>query len=268
MDPITIRTYAREEWKNNCRFHPHSEKEIFHLLETKLNESLQKKPVLLLDLDSTLYEVAPRTHAIINDWVKSSKGHAKEVLDKLAVLETQSVGYSLRDTFKNIGLSLEEKATATAWEELKMYWQARFFTSDYLSHDKPYKGAAHFARKAHDTGVFLVYLTGREETPMLEGTVKNLIRDQFPWDTGRTALLMRHSSVETDLEHKKLAVQTVKKTGTLIASFENEPLNLVALFRAFPESMHVFMDSVASDHPAEAIEGIYRIKSFSHYFEG
>ncbi len=257
--------YIRSEWKKNCVFQPLNEAELFQLIEQKMSLAKDEKPVLLLDLDSTLYEVAPRTHAIILDWTKTAHPFSKEIVQKLSQIEHTRVGYSLRDTFENMGLDLNQPDVIKAWEDLKTFWTARFFTNEYLSYDKPYPGAVHFAQKAHDLGVFLVYLTGREETPMIAGTIKNLERDGFPWNTGRTSLLMRPSHIASDLEHKTLAIEKVKQTGTLVASFENEPQNLVALFKAFPEGLHVLMDTVSSDHPAEAVEGLYLIKGFTHY---
>ncbi len=257
--------FIRDEWKNKSTFHPHSEEQIFSEVSKQISTHSSKNPVLLLDLDSTLYEVAPRTHAIINTWLNQTKVASDTLLDKLRKLKTTEIGYSLLDTFKNIGLVLNEKSDKEAFSELKDFWWSKFFTNEYLHHDKAYTGANAFAKKAHDAGAYIVYLTGREESPMIEGTIKNLIRDSFPWDTGRTSLLMRQSATQTDLEHKALASEKIRQTGKLIASFENEPQNIVALYKSFPDGMHVFMDTVCSDHPAEALHGLYKIKDFSSF---
>lgn len=257
--------HIRDEWKKNSHFHPHSEEEILNEVHRLIVEHATKKPVLLLDLDSTLYEVAPRTHAIINDWVKTTKVANDTLIEKLRALKTNQIGYSLFDTFKNARIPLTEKHDLDAFSALKEFWWAKFFTNEYLHHDRPYENASAFAQKAHGAGAYIVYLTGREEAPMLEGTVKNLIRDKFPWDTGRTSLLMRQSATQSDLEHKALACERVRQTGKLIASFENEPQNVVALYKSFPESMHVFMDTVCSDHPAEPLKGLYQLKNFSAF---
>jgi hypothetical protein len=98
---------------------------------------------------------------------------------------------------------------------------------------------------------------------MGDGTRANLIRDGFPWETHRTHLLLKKAAHLPDLDHKKDAAQYIREHGTLVASFENEPPNIIALYEIFPDAMHVFVDTVCSDHPALAREGLYRIKGFS-----
>lgn len=257
--------FIREEWKKQCQFHPLSEKEIFNQIEQNLIKHSDKKPVLLLDLDSTLFEVAPRTHAIISAWRKNTREKYEILLSKLDSISPSQIGYSLADTFKTLGLDMNDSAIKAAFLELKDFWWEKFFTNEYLHHDKTYPRANLFAQKAYEMGASIVYLTGREEKPMIEGTIKNLIRDGFPWDPKRTVLLMRQSAEQSDLEHKACASEKIRQMGMLIASFENEPQNIVALYREFPESMHIFMDTVCSDHPALALQGLYKIKDFSAY---
>src|SRR4051794_7532561 len=61
---------AGRHWVSACEFHSMTDAEV-------LRKVLQEIPgregsVVLLDLDSTLYEVAPRTYQILADWVSSS----------------------------------------------------------------------------------------------------------------------------------------------------------------------------------------------------
>jgi hypothetical protein len=73
--------------------------------------------------------------------------------------------------------------------------------------------------------------------------------------------MKKHASLP-DLEHKLEAAKYVQTHGTLIASFENEPANLSALYHLIPEAMHVYVDTVSSDHSAMVCKGLYRIKGF------
>ena len=149
-----------------------------------------------------------------------------------------------------------------ALEEIKKFWTARFFTNQYLPYDRAYEGAAEFTRKLHELGAEIVYLTGRDEPGMGDGTRANLLRDGFPWEVERTHLLLKKAAHLPDLEHKKEAANYIREHGTLVAAFENEPPNLIALYQLFPDAMHVFVDTVCSDHPAEAAQGLYRIRNF------
>lgn len=65
-----------------------------------------------------------------------------------------------------------------------------------------------------------------------------------------------------DTEHKSAAAERVRAAGTLVSSFENKPVNLVALRERFPDAMHVFVDTVSSDREAIPCEGLYRIRGY------
>ena len=253
--------YSREFWKNVCQFHPHSDAHV-------LNEALSqiqsvKSPVLLLDLDSTLYEVSPRTFQILQEWAQSHESlQFTAVRAAIAQMPLSQIGYSIEDTFAHLQLSLSESSTRAALESVKKYWSARFFTNEYLQYDRPYPGSYDFVRKAHEAGAEIVYLTGRDAPGMKQGTTRNLIRDQFPWELSRTHLLMKPEAHLHDLEFKKAASQFVHQKGSLVASFENEPPNVVALYDLFPEAMHVFVDTVCSAHETEACHGLYRLRSY------
>lgn len=257
-------TVPKAQWLVDCHFHDLTEKQVLAEVEARAKKTPQ--PVVLLDLDSTLYEVAPRSHQILREWLASSESSAfPAVKNALARLEAHHVGYSLRDTFRAIGLSLSEAEVHAAWESAKKFWNARFFTHDYLRYDKAYPGAAAFTQRLYDIGTHIVYLTGRDEPGMGDGTRAKLIADKFPWSLTRTTLLMKKHSSLPDLEHKLEAAQYVRERGTLIASFENEPANLSALFHEFPEAMHVFIETVSSDHEAMVCKGLYRITGFGGF---
>lgn len=262
---------VRGEWVEACGFHQLTEGGVLGevakrvaAVKAKAGANKQSHPLVLLDLDSTLYEVGPRSHQIIMEWTQSAQSAPfPKVRETLLKLEEMHVGYSLRDTFHAIGLLLSEAETKKAWESAKKFWSERFFASEYLKYDRAYPGAAEFARELHALGAELVYLTGRDEPGMGAGTRQKLLSDGFPWETERTHLLMKEASHIDDLEHKKNAARYIREHGTLIASFENEPPNLVALYELFPEAMHVFVDTVCSDRPSKPAKGLYRIKGFS-----
>jgi phosphoglycolate phosphatase-like HAD superfamily hydrolase len=224
------------------------------------------RSVVLLDLDSTLYEVGPRTHRIIMEWVDGASSHFTDVASVLKNLKLHQVGYSIRDIFQALGIFESEQSAhpdvQAAFAELKDFWAKRFFTTAYLGYDRAYPQAAEFVRDLHEKGAEIVYLTGRDEPFMGDGTRANLLRDGFPWELPRTHLLMKPSPTDPDLDHKKNAANYIRNNGELIASFENEPANLVALYDLFPQAMHVFVDTVCSDHEAPGREGLYRIKGF------
>ncbi|MDR3607660.1 MAG: HAD family hydrolase [Oligoflexia bacterium] len=264
------RLLAREEWIAACHFHDITEAEVLHAVADRVRELKAKAgsvqsghPLVLLDLDSTLYEVGPRSFEIIREWMdtEESLGHSR-VRHALESLREEQVGYSMKDTFESIGLKAGTPEVDHALKVLKEFWAARFFSNQYLPYDRPYPGAAEFARRLHEAGAEIVYLTGRDAPRMGEGTVDNLVRDGFPWDKKGTHLLLKSDFNIPDLDHKKNAADYIRQHGTLVASFENEPPNLIALSELFPEAMHVFLDTVCSDHPAPVGKNLYRINGF------
>lgn len=263
--------FSRQEWIDACHFHDLTEEQVLHEVAERVSRikaaaagrRRQAHPLVLLDLDSTLYEVGPRTLRIIQEWVETAESaDTPSVRAALQRLDVKQVGYSIFDTFKTIGLRVDSPEAEKAAKRLKAFWAARFFTSEYLQYDRAYPGAASFTRKLHGLGAEIVYLTGRDEPGMGDGTRANLIRDGFPWETERTHLLLKAAPEIPDITHKREAADYIRQHGTLVASFENEPPNIVALYEIFPEAMHVFVDTVCSDHLAGVRQGLYRIRHF------
>ena len=70
-------------------------------------------------------------------------------------------------------------------------------------------------------------------------------------------------------------VQTAKKPNFVVfisddhsmldadASFENEPKNFIGMCQRFPQAIHVFVDSVCSDHPASPAEDAFLLVSWA-----
>lgn len=268
---IVPELHARQSWIAACEFHSLNVEEV--LREVSKRVSLNKQAIVLLDLDSTLYEVGRRTHFILQEWAQSplASSHPQA---QAAILDMkhEKVGYSVRDTLSNLANALEiANASDTdvlghlthAFEGVRSFWTDRFFTSSYLIHDRPYLGAVEFVRDIYNLGAKVVYLTGRDEPNMGEGTRANLVRDGFPWNVERTQLLMKPEAYMDDLEFKRQAAILVNSQGALIASFENEPPNVAALHELLPDVMHVFVDTVCSEQLARPRKGLYRIPGFS-----
>jgi hypothetical protein len=268
--PVAINEVARGDWISACHFHDLTEAEVLREVANRVSELKasakgvrEKHPLVLFDLDSTLYEVGPRTFQILKEWHSSSESVLfPEVASALDKLEHVHVGYSIGDTLTAAGLDIESAEIKKAIQAIKPFWASRFFTSAYLPYDHAYPGAADFANQVYELGAEVVYLTGRDEPGMGQGTRENLIRDGFPWEVDRTHLLLKPASHLPDLQHKVNAAEYIRKHGALVASFENEPPNIAALYEVFPDAMHVFVDTVYSDHCAMPRQGLYRIKGF------
>jgi hypothetical protein len=251
---------SREHWIEASEFLDlGSDGEVLSCVLSRVRTEV-RRPLVLLDLDSTLYEVQPRTHRIIHDWLASKASRTfTETRDALARVSEQHVGYSLKDTFQALQIDLGHSPHEDAWRELKRFWAPRFFHDDYLPHDRPYPGAAEFCRNLYAEGARILYLTGRDEPGMGRGTRRNLERDGFPLEA---EYYLKSARAVEDLEHKVRVAREVATRGGLTASFENEPKNVVAIQGLIPDAMHVFVHTFCSDHPARPGRGLYRIRGF------
>ncbi len=251
--------YIRQEWIKNTEFHPQSSKEVLQEVIGRTQKVLDQKklPVIIFDLDSTLFHVSPRSYEILREWAQAT---AVSILPNLTV---DDMGYSIEDVWVKKGLSIETGESFKYLKEAKSFWRERFFSNAYIHHDLPHEGAVEFVKKLHEMGAKIVYLTGRDVPLMAFGTVDHLRRCGFPVEVERTRLILKPKRHMDDLVFKTGVCEMVREWGEVVASFENEPKNLVAMKEALgPKTMHVFFESVSSDHAAPAAKEVYRIKDF------
>jgi len=251
--------FIRKEWIKNSKFHSHANAEVLKEVVARTQKMLDQKklPVLIFDLDSTLFHVSPRSFAILKNWIESS------AISILPNLTPADMGYSIEDVWVKKGLSIETGESFRHLKDAKNYWRHRFFSNEYLHHDEPHEGAVQFVRRLHEMGAKIVYLTGRDVPLMAFGTVDQLRTNGFPIEVERTRLILKPKRHIDDLVFKVGVCEAAKEWGEVVASFENEPKNLVAMQEALgPNVMHIFFESVSSDHGAPAGKDIYKIDSF------
>lgn len=256
---------SRNQWIAACDFHELGDHDVLQLVHRRLQELRKenRQGVVLLDLDSTLYEVAPRTLQILREGAVALHSQLpSDLCRRLHELEEASVGYSMHDTLHAAGIAMEAEEAIRACDLLRDFWRARFFSNEYLVYDRPYPGTAEFVHALYDDGACIVYLTGRDEPGMRVGTENNLRRDGFVFNLPRTHLYMKDSRDTDDVSHKVGVAHAIQSLGTLVASLENEPRNLAGLHEAFPEALHVFVQTICSEHPAPVCHGIYRVRQF------
>ncbi len=255
-----------KDWIRSCEFHGLTNSEVLNQVHHRIEAEAKKSgpaPVLLLDLDSTLYEVGSRSWQILKEWITTPESREfSKIRERIAGMKRSELGYSLLETFSQLGFSVMDTHVEAALANANQFWAKRFFTDDYLAYDEVYPGAPEFVQKAYDLGAEVIYLTGRDEPGMGKGTRARLLKDHFPFEMDRTHLVLKKAFELDDLDHKAKATDFVKTVGSLVASFENEPPNLVTLSDIFPSAMHVFVDTVYSDRHAIPKPGLYRITGY------
>jgi hypothetical protein len=195
--------------------------------------------VIAFDLDSTLLDNRPRQAAIVRDFAAT---HGIPVLASFQA-EHLVTGFDTREALARAGLDADSIAR---WlPALRKHWVERFFTSEACLHDVPIRGAGAYARRAHATGVQLVYLTARPER-MRPGTEEVLRRFGFPRPGPGVHLWMKPDDPSVDDEaFKRSAHVRVASLGRLVAAFDNEPGHVNDFRATFPDAEVVL---VATGH--------------------
>jgi hypothetical protein len=265
-DMSSPRFHSRQDWILASQFRPEAEAAFCAQLEKRiltLADSSKKPPAVIFDLDSTLYEVCPRTHLILREAADSlSRGLPGPVKRAFNSLLESQVGYSISDTFQNLGLPLQSPTIQKAWTKIKGFWFDRFFSNEYLKHDRPYLLAPEFVTRLHKKGAHILYLTGRHDEKMRIGTLDCLERDGFPVGDPRVLLRMKTGTSPDDAAFKARVARAWGERFNVLACFENEPRNLIRLQSALPKSMAVFVNTVCSDKRTRPGNRLFHLKLF------
>ncbi len=217
-----------------------------------------KSSVVLFDLDDTLVSTQERSLRILREF--ASQPEIQRVFpesSRLFLLKETDIQYELALTFKNIGIANKDllKAAST-------FWMQRFFTNAYCSKDKALAGAKIYLHRLIAAGAKVVYLTGRDAPGMELGTRANLVRNNFPHHPSQALLMMKPDKSIDDLIFKTQAFTQVAEMGEVIGVFENEPANLNAMAKAFPQAKAMFVDTIHSPKPDRPVEGAIWIKNY------
>ena len=227
--------------------------ESLHALGARVaRESLRgANPVVVFDLDDTLINSRTRTVRILNEFSE------QQAVPELEHLEVAQIRYDLEDTFKELGLA-DDKLLALA----NVFWKTRFFTNEYAAKDRPVPGAAAYVRWLAGQGARIVYLTGRGENEMREGTLANLERNHFPLDDDTVVLLMKPDMKMDDTVFKVAAFARINKMGEVVGAFENEPRNINAMQTAWPDALAIYLDTIHSKKPDVPAPGVFWVRDF------
>lgn len=206
---------------------------------------LQKQKVrVVFDLDSTLFNVAPRFSRIIKDFCHESTMQKKypKAIEKLSQVEIQSHPYYLKTFMKQIGL---EDQSPDFYKEVFEYWKTRFFHNDYVIFDEPEQGAVEFVRYLYQKNVHIIYLTGRDEPRMKKGTLESLKKWNFPLDHSTAELILKPTPELEDSVFKRDYLKIFPQNED-VWFFENEPVNIHLVSQDCPHVKIIFFDSVHS----------------------
>jgi hypothetical protein len=217
-----------------------------------------RDPLVIFDLDGTLYDNRPRTYRILAEYAFMIADESPELHHAIQALRLSDVAYLVADTLATVGIT-DEQLIKGVFE----YWKSCFFTDEYVALDLPIPGGARFVRTLNEAGVTPVYLTGRDAPNMLLGTLGCLQGDGFPVGTIDTRIVLKDRFEREDNEYKEAVIESLKRSGTVIAAFDNEP-GLCNLFKvAFPEAAVCLLDTSHGPGAPSLNDGILKAEDFS-----
>ena len=204
--------------------------------------------VALFDIDSTLMDTAPRNLAILEAAFESVP-NLKLWRDRLAL---DSKDWGILEPLRRAGID-----DAPLFERLEGFWRDRFFSDEWLVHDRPYPGVGPFLEDLKAEGFLLVYLTGRHSGGMEKGTRKSFLDYGLPAGS-EEVFLFKPNFEMGDREFKASVLKPVGDLGTLVAAVDNEPANANLFRSGFPDTKVFWIDTLTSPDPEPLLSGIER----------
>jgi hypothetical protein len=194
---------------------------------------------VVFDLDGTLVDNRPRTLAILRELAEHWAAQALYPTE-VARLRTTVLGelaYLASDSLALLGVS------GAAAQLAETFWKIRFFSDDYMKHDVALPGAVDFAKGCHERGANLIYFTGRDLPNMGVGSWLSLRDLGFPIGVPGTALVLKPDFDMPDEVYKRTQGPELKRMGTIVGAFDNEPGNCNVLLEQNAGVDSVFIDT-------------------------
>lgn len=197
----------------------------------------------VFDLDSTLICVRGRTQAILRsapDYPPLRQVCAGQV-ELFRTIEVYPTDYGLKHILARTGIRL----SSSCYYDLSGYWSHCFFSNEFLKYDKLYEGVSSYLSLLEKTEVEIIYLTGRSQKFMGEGTYKQLNQWNLPLKK-KEFLIMKQNNFTEDAVYKAKCLENLSRQYKKIWFFENEPTTINFIDQHLPEIHLIFVDSVHS----------------------
>ncbi len=221
------------------RLSPTEQKNLLnHVVERAHKKAGAPPPVVVFDLDGTLFDNRPRSLAILLELADLWRSREPAAAAKLHAARVEDLAYLLTDSLSNVGITQTHLVA-----EAEVYWRERFFIDPHLKHDVPLPGAVQFAKDCYAAGALLVYFTGRDLPLMGAGTFASLRDCGFPIGVIGTELVLKPDAAMPDEAFKRMVGPDLARVGEVIALFDNEPGNCNVLGEHFPGADSCLLDT-------------------------
>lgn len=219
-------------------------KESIRIFQEILNHK-NGQPLVIFDLDSTLFNVSHRTQKILEAFTGDPQNSLKYPTEIAEIKKLQ-----IRDTdwgIKEALIRIQLKSSDEFYRSIGTFWKKHFFSSTYLHHDAPYSGATNYVNELYNEGIAIKYLTGRDAPNMKTGTLASLKQHGFPFKNIDSDLIMKpYKGFLEDQEYKKNILEKLHAEFKSIWFFENEPLIIKTAETFFPKINFIWIDTTHS----------------------
>ena len=268
--PSQSQEYSRKEWIKESKFDPVSQFDAFRLIAERTRELRAKgqNPVVIVDLDGTVYDVRPRTLAILNRWADAygDQPGMRSLDSTIKSINPFHIHYTIKETMESIGSfsDISPEALTRASKSIEAHWNKLFFSGWGVQQDHPYPGAREFVTKLLSIGATIVYLTGRHKMRdgnpkkgMAKKTKENLKIHKFPYKKKdkRTQIIFKENWEDDDAVFKNGIADRLRGVGEVAAIMENEPSNVIPMRAQFPEALMTFVHTQSNNKAVPKIEG-------------
>lgn len=204
------------------------------------------QPLVVFDLDSTLFDVSPRLEKVLIDISLTPEFMERfpEVNSYFRNIKTLRNDWGFIKVLQRAGVDHNHHEL---FDYVKEAWHQRFFSNEYIHYDVPYEGATFFVNQLHHLGIPIAYLTGRDVFRMEKGSIEVLKKWDFPLNDNNAKLILKPHKDMNDAKFKCDWFDTFDRSQySKIYLFENEPVNINYIQARLPEIEMVFFDSTHS----------------------
>lgn len=223
---------------SNSAIQSPADKKLNEILKiSKENSANNLRTLCVFDLDSTLFNVSTRTQRIIAEFAEINN------INDLRNVEVLAADWGIKEAVIRAGIHPEHHPEVL--KNLRDYWFQHFFSNDYLHYDVPYPGATAFVLELAAVPVEIVYLTGRDQHRMAQGTKDVLLKWGFPCNDDQL-ILKPHRSMDDESYKRDWFNSFDRSKYQKIYFFENEPVNVNAVLNTYTDIEVVYLDTTHS----------------------
>ncbi|MCP4632975.1 MAG: hypothetical protein GY855_08605 [candidate division Zixibacteria bacterium] len=220
-----------------------------------------KTPLAIFDLDGTLFTYTLRVRNILLDALEGKEKEfpgAKTLIEHIPHTEYE---YLVLDTIKKYDIDIPGLN-----DYILEFWERWFFANKYLKYDQPVPGGVDFVNAISESGIYIIYLTGRDIPRMGEGTIASIKNTGYPFGDGKAEIILKPKYEDDNWEHKNKSVERIKQMGEVALAIDNEPGEVNILADKFPDAIVVMVHTLHSPGAPEPRDSVLHIKNFNDGF--